>query len=172
MPSLFVFFFSPPTVTKVRENAEKIFDALVASGEHSQMLNPSMKKMVSAAAQFHDLPPFSHPLQVYKNCTEKNNQRLTTGTAALALMASLDIVTASTMTLSKTSAIEGVALRRNEKKNKKKNKNKTIHSLWQLPNYWYHVLNETIHLRPNTYPKNFFRSNSLYHFQYRIQQSK
>jgi len=66
-----------------------------------------------------------NPLQVYKNCTEKNNQRLTTGTAALALMASLDIVTASTMTLSKTSAIEGVALRRNEKKNKKKNKNKT-----------------------------------------------
>jgi HD superfamily phosphodiesterase len=42
-------------MTKVRQNAEKIFDQLAASGEYPSMMNPQMRKMALAAAQFHDI---------------------------------------------------------------------------------------------------------------------
>ena len=42
-------------MTKVRENAEKIFDALRAAGEYPSMMNDQTRRMVQAAAQFHDI---------------------------------------------------------------------------------------------------------------------
>ena len=64
-----------------------------------------------------------NPLHIYQQCMT-GKQRLTTGTAALALMASLNIVTAPTMKISKKEAIASVVERKNQKKLDKKNSKK------------------------------------------------
>ncbi len=82
-------------MTKVRENAEKIFDALVASGEHSQMLNPSMKKMVSAAAQFHDIADHKYVKDPHSLGIEEELRKHFSDKASASLMKVMEAVSFS-----------------------------------------------------------------------------
>jgi HD superfamily phosphodiesterase len=82
-------------VTKVRVNAEKIFDALVAANKHPQMLNDQTRRMVCAAAQFHDIADHKYVQDPNSKGIEEELRKHFSDKASASLMNVIDAVSFS-----------------------------------------------------------------------------
>ena len=82
-------------MTKVRVNAESIFDALAAAGEHTQMMNSQMRRMVSAAAQFHDIADHKYVADPASMGVEEELRKHFSDKASASLMKVIDAVSYS-----------------------------------------------------------------------------